>query len=96
MKTPCASTACRWEVALIGCGQMNRADGNAGLRQLLALPQPPDAVFSGNCFSAAGALEVLHERGRRGPENVGLAASATSCFCASRCCPSLPSTSTAS
>jgi len=60
------------EEALIVFGQMNMEDGNAGMRQLLALPQPPDAVFSGSDFSAAGALEVLNERGLRVPEDVGL------------------------
>ena len=47
-------------------------DGSAGMRQLLALPQPPDAVFSGSDFAAAGALQVLAERGLRVPQDMGL------------------------
>ena len=57
---------------LIVIGDMKITDGHAGMRQLLALPQPPDAVFSGSDFSAAGALEVLKERGLRVPEDIGL------------------------
>jgi LacI family transcriptional regulator len=57
---------------LIVFGEMNMADGRTGMAQLLALPQPPDAVFSGSDFSAAGALEVLSERGLRVPQDVGL------------------------
>jgi LacI family transcriptional regulator len=57
---------------LILFGDMKMDDGSAGMRQLLALPQPPDAVFSGSDFSAAGALQVLSERGLRVPEDMGL------------------------
>jgi LacI family transcriptional regulator len=57
---------------LIILGDMKMEDGNAGMRQLLALPEPPDAVFSGSDFSAAGALEVLSARGLRVPEDMGL------------------------
>ncbi|MVN77522.1 substrate-binding domain-containing protein [Hymenobacter sp. HMF4947] len=57
---------------LILLGDMKMDDGSAGMRQLLTLPQPPDAVFSGSDFSAAGALQVLTERGLRAPEDIGL------------------------
>lgn len=57
---------------LILIGDMKMDDGSAGMRQLLALPHPPDAVFSGSDFSAAGALQVLNERGLRVPEDIGL------------------------
>lgn len=57
---------------LIVFGNMKMEDGSAGMVQLLALPQRPDAVFSGSDFSAAGALQVLHERGLRVPEDIGL------------------------
>ena len=51
----------------------NLASGRAGMNHLLALPTPPDAVFAAYAFSAAGALEVLHERGLRVPQEVALA-----------------------
>jgi LacI family transcriptional regulator len=53
-------------------GEMTMEAGNAGMEQLLALPEPPDAVFSGSDFSAAGALEVLSAHGLRVPQDVGL------------------------
>ncbi|WP_210517952.1 LacI family DNA-binding transcriptional regulator [Hymenobacter terricola] len=51
---------------------MKMEDGAAGMKQLLALPQPPDAVFSASDFSVVGALEVLKERGVRVPQDMGL------------------------
>nr|WP_236018670.1 LacI family DNA-binding transcriptional regulator [Hymenobacter sp. BT559] len=57
---------------LIIMGDMKMEDGSAGMQQLLALPEPPDAVFSGSDFSAAGALEVLEARGLRVPQDIGL------------------------
>jgi LacI family transcriptional regulator len=60
------------EEELVIFGSMDMEDGRTGIKQLLALPQPPDAVFSGSDFSAAGALQVLHERGLRVPQDIGL------------------------
>jgi LacI family transcriptional regulator len=57
---------------LIISGDMTIEDGKVAMRQLLALPSPPDAVFSGSDFSAVGALEVLNERGLRVPQDMGL------------------------
>ncbi len=58
--------------ALITLGDMSMADGSVAMQQLLALPHPPDAIFSGSDFSAAGALQVLTERGLRVPQDIGL------------------------
>ena len=60
------------EEALIIVGDMTMQAGSTGMRQLLAMPQPPDAVFSGSDFSAAGALEFLQEQGLRVPEDIVL------------------------
>lgn len=60
------------EEELILFGDMKVYDGNVGMRQLLALPSPPDAVFSGSDFSAAGALQVLNEWGLQVPRDMGL------------------------
>ena len=51
---------------------MKMEDGIEGMKRLLALPQPPDAVFSASDFSVVGALEVLKEQGLRVPQDVGL------------------------
>lgn len=48
-------------------------DGRAGMAQLLTLPTPPDGVFAAYAFSAAGALEVLHQKNLRVPQDVALA-----------------------
>jgi LacI family transcriptional regulator len=58
--------------ALILVGDMKLEDGSAAMQHLLALPQPPDAIFSGSDFAAAGALQVLSARGLRVPQDVGL------------------------
>jgi LacI family transcriptional regulator len=60
------------EEELIVFGHMDMPDGRAAMQLLLTLPHPPDAVFSGSDFSAAGALEVLTERGLRVPQDIGL------------------------
>jgi len=49
-----------------------RAPGAAAMRALLALPDPPDAVF---CFAdllAVGAISALHQAGIRIPEDVAV------------------------
>ncbi len=51
---------------------MKMEDGVAGMRRLLQLPTPPDAIFSASDFTLVGALEVLKEHGLRVPEDVGL------------------------
>jgi LacI family transcriptional regulator len=47
--------------------------GRAGMAQLLSLPTPPDGVFAAYAFSAAGALEALHTKGLRVPQDVAVA-----------------------
>ncbi len=47
-------------------------DGNAGMQQLLALENPPDAVFSASDYAALGAMQMLKEKRLRIPEDVAL------------------------
>ena len=52
--------------------RLHRTDGAEGMRRLLALPDPPDAVF---CFTdelALGAMRVAWELGVRVPDDVAL------------------------
>lgn len=49
-----------------------RVGGRAGMRELLAHPVPPTAVFCANDLVAMGALDVLKERGLRVPEDVAI------------------------
>lgn len=49
-----------------------REEGARAMAELLALPQPPDAVF---CFSdllAIGAMRAIHDRGLRIPDDIAV------------------------
>jgi DNA-binding LacI/PurR family transcriptional regulator len=50
----------------------NRVEGARAMRQLLALAQPPDAIFCFNDLLALGAMRALHETGYRIPEDVAV------------------------
>src|SRR5690242_3842851 len=56
---------------LAGTGY-HREDGAASMRELLALPEPPDAVFCFNDLLALGALRTLADAGLRVPEDVAV------------------------
>jgi DNA-binding LacI/PurR family transcriptional regulator len=49
-----------------------RADGAAGLRRLMALPHPPDAVFAYNDLIAIGVLRAAVELGLRVPADLAV------------------------
>jgi DNA-binding LacI/PurR family transcriptional regulator len=49
-----------------------RPDGLAGIRRLLALPTPPDAVFCLNDLLALGAMRGLSEAGVRVPDDMAV------------------------
>ncbi len=50
----------------------HRLDGAEGMARLLALPEPPDAVFCFNDLLAIGALRALAEAGLRVPDDVAV------------------------
>jgi DNA-binding LacI/PurR family transcriptional regulator len=50
----------------------HRQDGADAMQRLLALPDPPDAVFCFNDLLALGALRTLSERGLRVPDEVAV------------------------
>jgi len=59
----------RWHAS---APRWSHASGAEAMRALLALPEPPDAVF---CFSdvlAIGAISVLHQAGCRIPDDVAI------------------------
>ncbi|GAB3295112.1 LacI family DNA-binding transcriptional regulator [Hymenobacter humi] len=60
------------EEELVVFSDMTLEDGIRGMKQLLDLPQRPDAVFSASDFSAVGALQVLKEHHLRIPEDIAL------------------------
>ncbi|MDR7332059.1 LacI family DNA-binding transcriptional regulator [Roseateles asaccharophilus] len=47
-----------------------REAGRDAMRRLLALPEPPDAVFAYNDSTAMHAIEYCHEQGLRVPDDV--------------------------
>ena len=61
-----------FEKDLVVFSDMTLEDGIRGMKQLLNLPQRPDAVFSASDFSIVGALQVLKERKLRIPFDMAL------------------------
>ncbi|MFT4285933.1 MAG: LacI family DNA-binding transcriptional regulator [Protaetiibacter sp.] len=61
-----------FDEALVARGDYSRASGAASMRELLAREPACDAVFAANDLMAAGALDVLAERGIRVPEEVAV------------------------
>ncbi len=57
----------------IVAGAFHEEDGRRGMRALLALDNPPDAVFAVNDPVAVGAFVYLKEQGVRIPEDIALA-----------------------
>jgi LacI family transcriptional regulator len=60
------------EELVIQLTDSSTAAGVAAMHQLLALPEPPDAVFSAYDFPAGGALTVLEAQGIRVPDDMAL------------------------
>lgn len=58
------------ELVLSGDGRQE--SGRELATRLLALPEPPTALVAGNNLMALGALEAIHERGLRIPEQVAI------------------------
>jgi DNA-binding LacI/PurR family transcriptional regulator len=47
-------------------------DGVAAIKRLLSLPEPPDAIFAASDGMALRAMEVIHARGLRIPEDIAV------------------------
>jgi LacI family transcriptional regulator len=58
---------------LIVYSDMTLEQGTEGMKQLLALPHPPDGVFAAGDSSILGALQLLKSRGIRVPQDIALA-----------------------
>lgn len=58
--------------SLIVLGDFKTESGYRLARALMALPQPPDSIFTANSLMAMGALKGLHDLGLRVPEDVAL------------------------
>lgn len=62
------------EPDLIRTGMPRIATGREFTAELLSLPEPPTAIFTGNNLLTIGALGAIHERGLRIPDDIALAA----------------------
>jgi LacI family transcriptional regulator len=60
------------EEELVLFGDMALADGIKAMKQLLALPQRPDAIFSASDFAIVGAMQVLKQHQVRIPQDIAL------------------------
>jgi DNA-binding LacI/PurR family transcriptional regulator len=58
--------------ALVSGGHSREAGGRHAAEALLALPEPPTAMFVGNNLMTLGALEAIHGRGLRIPDDVAI------------------------
>lgn len=59
---------------LLRCGVPKTETGYQLATELLALPDPPTALFTGNNLLTVGALRAIHERGLQMPQDVALVA----------------------
>jgi LacI family transcriptional regulator len=57
---------------LIKEGDFFQPDGFAGARELMALPEPPSAIFASNDVSAFGVMEAVRDAGRRIPDDISI------------------------
>ena len=57
---------------LIINNRLTRMDGQQAIKQLLALPNPPDAAFCGNDTSALSMMVYLKSQGIRIPQDFGI------------------------
>lgn len=53
-------------------GDLTEAGGSRALRQLLALPEPPSAVFAASDLMAAGVIQAARSLGVRVPEDLAV------------------------
>lgn len=61
-----------FEPALVRYGGFTQESGYEMAQAVLALPQPPTALLTGNNFIAIGALHALREAGLRVPDDISI------------------------
>jgi LacI family transcriptional regulator/LacI family repressor for deo operon, udp, cdd, tsx, nupC, and nupG len=61
-----------FDQSLVRFGNSKHESGRDLTAQLLELPERPTAVFAGNNLITLGALETIHRRGLRIPEEIAI------------------------
>jgi len=61
-----------FDESLIHINKLTSDDGILAVKQLMSLPNPPDALFCGNDTTALSAMIYLRDLGIRIPEDVGI------------------------
>lgn len=61
-----------FDPALVVEGHFQQPDGYAGAKALLALPDPPTAIFASNDVSAFGVMDAVRDHGLRIPEDISV------------------------
>lgn len=57
---------------LVKFGDSSHESGVKLTEELLSLPQPPDALFTGNNLITLGALETIHNKGLKIPDDIAI------------------------
>jgi LacI family transcriptional regulator len=60
------------QAELVRAGDFYVETGHRGMKELLALAEPPDGVFAASDLSALGAMRAIQEQGLRVPEDVAV------------------------
>jgi LacI family transcriptional regulator len=68
-----AEAGLRLDAALVGQGDFTRESGYTRAREMLALPEPPSAIFAANDPMAVGVLQAAHELRLQLPEQLSVA-----------------------
>jgi len=61
-----------YDKSLVLVNSLTSDEGISAVRQLMDLPNPPDAIFCGNDTTALSSMIYLRDRGIRIPEDVGI------------------------
>jgi len=61
-----------FDETLLCAGDYTPPTGLAAAHRLLALPEPPTAIFAYNDMMALGAIQAINERGLRVPDNIAI------------------------
>jgi LacI family transcriptional regulator len=67
-----ADAGLKADPALLRVGKWHETSGYEATRDLMSLPEPPDAIFCASDSIAIGAMDALHELGVRIPDDVAI------------------------